>query len=300
MYRKILVGYDDSDQATDALALGRQLADATGAALVAAGVFQFDPKWGGFDLRLRDADVEFARNIERAAKSAGAEPEAFPSSSPARGLHELAEEIDADLILVGSAHHGRLGQVFAGNVGVALLQGSPCAVGVAPRGYRERAGKDITAIAVGFDGSSESGLALTTAIELASRTEAKLKLVSVVEVPVVSPAMGGTGGWHALKDVIEQQMREQLTEARNTVPDGIEVEATLIGGHPADTLVNVASTPGTLLLVGSRAYGPLHRVLVGSVSRSLVRSAPCPVIVTPRGAHDAPKAAPSAAAAAAS
>ena len=34
MYRKILVGYDDSDQAKDALALGKQLADATGAELV--------------------------------------------------------------------------------------------------------------------------------------------------------------------------------------------------------------------------------------------------------------------------
>lgn len=29
MYRKILVGYDNSDQAKDALAFGKQLADAT-------------------------------------------------------------------------------------------------------------------------------------------------------------------------------------------------------------------------------------------------------------------------------
>ena len=56
MYRKILVGYDDSDQAKDALALGKQLADATGAELVAAGVFQFDPMWGGYDPHFRDAE----------------------------------------------------------------------------------------------------------------------------------------------------------------------------------------------------------------------------------------------------
>ena len=114
MYRKILVGYDDSDQAKDALALGKQLADATGAELVAAGVFQFDPMWGGFDPHFRDAEVEYARKIEAAAKSVGAEAEATPSSSPARGLHELAEEIGADLILVGSARHGRVGQTLAG------------------------------------------------------------------------------------------------------------------------------------------------------------------------------------------
>ena len=76
MYRKILVGYDDSDQAKDALALGKQLAEATGAELVVAGVFQFDPIWGGVDPRFRDADTEYAGKIEDAAKAAGAEAEA--------------------------------------------------------------------------------------------------------------------------------------------------------------------------------------------------------------------------------
>ena len=47
MHSKILVGYDDTDESKDALALGKQLAEATGAELVAAGVSQFDPVWGG-------------------------------------------------------------------------------------------------------------------------------------------------------------------------------------------------------------------------------------------------------------
>jgi nucleotide-binding universal stress UspA family protein len=292
MYRKILVGYDNSDQSKDALALGKQLADATGAELVVAGVFQFDPISGGFDPPFREADVEFAGQIEEAAKAVGAEAEAFPSSSPAHGLHGLAEEIGADLILVGSAHHGRLGQVLAGNVGVALLHGSPCAVGVAPRGYRKHAGEDIGAIAIGFDGSAESGLALMAASELATATGAKLKLVSVAAPPVIGTGKAGMEGWHALKEAIEDQTRDQLAEARNTVPDGIEVEATLISGDPVEALVNVAGTPGTLLVVGSRAYGPLRRVLLGSVSWNLVRSAPCPLIVTPRGMHESRKEAP--------
>ena len=90
MYRKVLVGYDTSDEARDALALAKQLASLSGADLVVAGVFQFDPVWGGFDPRFRDADVDYAREIEEAAASVGVQPEAFPSSSPARGLHELA------------------------------------------------------------------------------------------------------------------------------------------------------------------------------------------------------------------
>lgn len=40
------------------------------------------------------------------------------------------------------------------------------------------------------------------------------------------------------------------------------------------------------MVVGSRAYGPLRRVLLGSVATQLMRSAPCPLIVTPRGMHE--------------
>ena len=300
MYRKILVGYDDSDQAKDALAFGKQLADATGAELVVAGVFVVHPMWhGGIDPTIRDEEVIFARKLEAAANSVHAAAEPVPSTSPARGLHEIAEETNADLIVVGSTHRGRIGRVVAGSVGVALLHGAPCAVAIAPRGYRERA-REISAIAVGFDGSAEAGLALMAASELAAATGAKLKLISVAEPPVVGTGKGGTDGWDALKDAIEERTRDQLADARQTVPDGIEVETTLIGGDPVEALISAAETSGTILVVGSRAYGPLRRVLLGSVSTSLVRSAPCPLIVTPRGMRETPKAAPDAKVAAAS
>lgn len=289
MYRKILVGYDDSDQAKDALALGKQLADATGAALVVAGVFQFDPVWGGFDRRFREAEAEYARKIEKAARAVGAEPEAFPSSSPARGLHELAEEISADLILVGSAHHGRLGQTLAGNVGVALLHGSPCAVGIAPRGYREESEDGITAVVVGVDGSDESAHALRDASRLAADTGAQLKLVAVAEPPPIAAGKGGNAGRHELTEAIQEEMRKRLVDARGTVPESIDAEAALVTGDPVEALVGAAGAPGTLLLVGSRGYGPLRRVLLGSVATQLVRSAPCALIVTPRGMHDRPE-----------
>ena len=295
MYSKILVGYDGSDQAEDALALGKQLADATGAGLVVGGVFQFDPIWGGRDPRFREAEMEYATKIEAAAEAVGAAAEAFPSSSPARGLHELAEELEADLVLVGSAHHGRVGQILAGSVGVALLQGAPCAIGIAPRGYRERAGDGIASVVAGFDGSSESGLALLAAIQLASGAGATLKLVSVAEPPPRSMGKGGDAGRLELTEAIQAQAREWLLGARDMVPAGIVVEATLITGDPVESLVNVAEAPGTLLVVGSRAFGPVRRVLLGSVSTELVRFAPSPMIVTPRplvvsprGIHDSP------------
>ena len=41
MYRKIIVGYDGSDQAKDALALGKDLSQTAGAELCVGGVFAF-------------------------------------------------------------------------------------------------------------------------------------------------------------------------------------------------------------------------------------------------------------------
>jgi nucleotide-binding universal stress UspA family protein len=286
MFRKILVGYDDSDQAKDALVLGRKLADTMGSELVVGGVFQFDPVWKGLDTHFHDAEVEYARLIEAAAEAVGAKAEAFPSSSAARGLHDLAEEIEADLILVGSAHHGRAGQAVAGSTGVSLLHGSPCAVGIAPHGYRDTASAGIGAIVVGYDGSLESADALKAACDLAAAAHASLNLVAVAQQPVVGTGKGGVGGWQELKEAIEDTMREQLAEARARVPEEIEVEPSLVSGDPAEELAKIAGAPGTVLMVGSRGYGPLRRVLLGSVSTALVRSAPCPLIVTPRGIHD--------------
>jgi nucleotide-binding universal stress UspA family protein len=58
---------------------------------------------------------------------------------PARGLHDLARELAADLIVVGCSRRALLGRVLLGDDARAWLDGAPCAVAIAPRGYAERA-----------------------------------------------------------------------------------------------------------------------------------------------------------------
>ena len=106
-FRKIIVGYNDSDGARDALALGKLIADITAGQLIVTGVFPFSPseRFAPLDLRARfeEAQAELARRIQAVADELGATAEAFPSTSPARGLHDAAEELDADLVVVGSS-----------------------------------------------------------------------------------------------------------------------------------------------------------------------------------------------------
>ncbi len=288
MYRKIIVGYDGRPASDDALAFAKLISGATGAELIVAGVFQFDPLWGGRDPAFQEAEREYARAVERAAESVGAVAEAIPSSSPARGLHELAEESGADLVVVGSSSSGKLGQVLGGNVALTLLHGSPCSVAVAPRGFAESAPGAIKEITVGFDGTTESLAALHDTVDLARASGAVLNVVTVAEPPPIGYGKGGgpNQGWHELKDEIEKEMKARLDEVLADLPDDVRAKGVLVVADVANGLAEAATEDGGLLVLGSRGYGPLRRVLLGSVSRELLRSAPCAVVVHPRSATD--------------
>jgi len=285
-YGKIVVGYDDSDQAKDALALGKQIADVTGAELIVSHVFLFHPLMrGGIDSVEIEEERELDAQIAAVATDIGAKSRNVESTSVARGLHELAEETGADLVIVGSSRHGKAGQTLLGNVAVALMHGSPCAVAVAPSGYRDGAAEPVSDILVGYDGSPESKLALEAAYDLARAYDAPVRLIAVADPPpiVVGRSGGATGGWHALKEELEAEARAQLEAARSSAPDDVTVEATLITGEPAAALADAAKAPGSILVLGSRAYGPVRRVLLGSISRALADKTPAPLIVYPRG-----------------
>ena len=258
MYREIIVGYDGRERGQDALALGELLAEAGAAQLVVAGVFQFDPRWRDQSTRMREAEAEYARAIEAVAASVGAEPEAVPNSSVGRGMHELAEEIGADLIVVGSSHRSRAGQVLAGNVGQLLMHASPCSVAVAPHGFADSERRELEEIVVGYDGTDEARMALNDATDLARASGALLKLVTVSEPPPTSygRAGGRTAGWHALKESIDASMRECLDEGMASLPEDLPAEGVLAHGEPADLLAEIATAEGALLVLGSRAYGP--------------------------------------------
>jgi nucleotide-binding universal stress UspA family protein len=290
-YEKIVVGYDDSDQAKDALALGRQIADAVGAQLILSHVLLFHPLMrGGIDSIELEEDRELDARIAAVATDVGATNRNVDSMSVPRGLHELAEESGAELVIVGSSRHGKAGQTLLGNVAVTLMHGSPCAVAVAPSGYRDRQAEPVSGIVVGYDGSPESKLALASAYDLARATDAPLRFVTVVEPPpMVFGKGGGAGGWNVLKEAVEDEVRAQLDAARSSAPDDLTVETTMASGDPVEALAAEANDPGSMLVLGSRAYGPVRRVLLGSISRTLADTAPAPLIVFPRGMHAEPK-----------
>jgi len=276
MYRKIITGHDGSEGGDDALALADALRRATGAELTVIGVFPEGPYVD------HDQTVEYARKVEAAADRLGVESDAFPASSPARGLNDAAEELDADLVVVGSKRETSPGHVSAGHVGLQMLHGSPCAVAVAPAGIRN-GGFEINEIGVAYDGSDESRAAQDAAVSLAQATGASIRLISGVTVE--SSAFGWGYGVIDLEEEMTEVYGQRLREAAGRVPKEIEVTEEVLTRGTGHSLIEKAAERVDLLCVGSRGYGPLRRVLLGSVSALLVKHCPAPVLVVPRGAR---------------
>ena len=286
----IIVGVDESQGSIDAIALASRLAGITGSELMLVNVFPYDlhPSRAAnraFEEYLRRDSNDL---LERRRSSLGdktVEVRAIPDVSSARGLHELAEQENAGLVVVGSTHTGRAGRVLPGSTAERLLNGSPCPVAVAPKGYAQRSSDELAVIGCGYDASLSAAHALETAHRLAVATGARLRVIRVFkplafDTPPDSVLMGGMASYN---DTLHERATRELESAIATIDAEPGVEAEFTVGDPGQILAE-ASQQLDLLLVGSRGYGPMHAVMVGGVAGRLVREAACPVIVVPRGA----------------
>jgi nucleotide-binding universal stress UspA family protein len=193
------------------------------------------------------------------------------STSVGRGLHVLAETEGADLIVVGSSRRGVVGRVLLGDDTRAALNGAPCAVAVAPAGYVEHP-RDIRRIGVGYDGSLESEHALEVARGLAAEHEAKLSACTAVSVPLAAFKPGPL----PLSDAIDAL----VADAGQRIA-ALEVEPHAVYGATGEVLTSYSAALD-LLVVGSRGYGPIGRLVHGSTSNELARTAQCPLLILPR------------------
>jgi len=76
---------------------------------------------------------------------------------------------------------------------------------------------------------------------------------------------------------------ERLVDERlNRLSELPGIEGDAVYGGPREELSRFSGEVD-LLIVGSRGYGPLGRLLHGSISRYLVRHAACPLLVLARG-----------------
>jgi nucleotide-binding universal stress UspA family protein len=296
MAQAVLVGYDPRRADRAPVELGASVARFTGAPLIVAIVQAVGPTVRGAGAEvdpdlLPDCSAALGQlGPELRADGIAADCRVVLGTSAARALHVAAADEDAGLLVVGSSHRSGPGRVLAGTTALRLLHGSPCPVAVTPHGWTPSGDGRPATIGVGYVDSDEGREALRGAHALARRAGATLRVVVVVQDTVeivletepsyVAGQFGrdredveGEHKWQA-----EQAARQALAELAGDVP--VEVEGVV--GVPAEVLVDL-SRRLDLLVCGSRGYGPLRAVLLGSVSAHVVAEAHCPVVVVPRG-----------------
>lgn len=287
MFDDIVVGVDFREGGREAIALAESLAS-TRAKLTLTHVVTNDPSFFR-GVSTAYAAAERARCLEQLERehdlaSAPTPPGGFAAldrefrlrclfaKSAGRGLHHAAEAGHADLIVVGSSRRGLLGRVLVGDETHAALDGAPSAVAIAPAGYVGNSGC-FRRIGVGYDGSPESAHAVQVARELAAEHGGGLSGLTAIAVPTAAFGPGALPMFEAI-EALRSRARDELTALGG-------LEAHVAYGAHAEELA-AFSAHVDLLVVGSRGYGPLGRLVHGSTSRQLARSARCPLLVLTR------------------
>ncbi len=275
MFANLIVGVDGRPGGADAVALAKRLVSADGR-LTLVNVHGGITQAALTAVPNRpDPDQQSLAVLREAQQQADVDAEllSITAASPGRALHVLAEERSADLIVVGSCRRGTLGRVMLGDDTKAALNGAPCGVAVAAKGYADTQAP-LAKIGVGYDASPESEQALRLAREIATEHHCLIEVVEVVSIPayafagVTPPALG---------ESIEEMIQAAEAELA-TLPD---VDHKAVYGLPGEELARFGDEVD-LLLVGSRGYGPMRRLVLGSTANYLQRHARCALLVLPR------------------
>jgi len=281
---KLLVGFDGSGGGRDALELTRVLAAALEAEVLVVTVLPYGPLPIPYEILDEEEAARaaplFAEARER-LDGVAVETRAFGGGSPAGVINDLAEHEDVETIVVGSPHRGPLGRVLIGSVADGLLHGAPCEVVAAPRGYADERHGPFRKIAVAFDDTPEARAALARAEALALACQAQIVVYAVTAPPAVVPGASG------YTPAIPPQAGAIVTKTVKQVDERLAATGRELAGVPGLALAEACEEDGIdLVVAGSRGYGPVWRVLLGSVSTQLMHKAPCPALVVPRPGKD--------------
>ena len=271
-FKNVLVGVDGTSAGRDAIAVGTMLRDPHGRLTLAHVVLAQGAIYRNFRSTTAGEQSHVLLERERQAAGVSAELTGMFAPSVAGGLHQLVEDCEADLLVVGSCARGSVERLLRGDDTQGALRGAACAVAVAPRGCAERP-KRIDSIGVAYNNTSESERAVSAARTLAARHGAALRAMTVVRPPGLSAIAGSR--WAMTLDALEEAALDRLRSLGDV--------AGRVTVGPPELELAVFGDELDLLVIGSRGHGPLRRLLLGSTTAHLARSARCPVLVLPQG-----------------
>jgi nucleotide-binding universal stress UspA family protein len=137
-------------------------------------------------------------------------------------------------------------------------------------------------ILLATDGSPSAAEATREAIELARAL--RVPLVATAVEHVTAPSYGYYGYaevYTELRKAEHEHVHQVLDNvARRAAEAGVECETVPLEGAVVEKICSLAAKRRpAMLVVGAHGWGPIKRLVFGSVSLGVLHDAPCPVLV---------------------
>ena len=199
--------------------------------------------------------------------------------SPIDMLLEMSN--DVTMIVLGSRGLGGLSGMVMGSVSAAVVSHSTCPVVVVREDSGVTESSKYGPVVVGVDGSDVSQKATEYAFAEAHARGSELIAVNTwMDMQVQASLAGLTAAqkeWEQTEKEQKQMMDERLSALAEKYPE-VPVKKIVTRDRPVRALAENAEN-AQLLVTGSHGRGGFKGMLLGSTSRALLQSAPCPMMV---------------------
>ena len=209
---------------------------------------------------------------------------------PWREITAVAEEMAADLVVLGTHGRGGLDHYILGSVAEKVIRRVPCPVlSVAHEEGRTWAAPGLIGrILCSTDFSGPSTEALAMAVTIAEKYQAEMTVLHVIENAPESgeyPYLSVPDVWPPRKE-LEREASEHLRLALDAVKAPTErIDTRVAFGRAYKEILKAAALDRSdLIVIGAQGHGFIEHLLSGSNAQHVIRAATCPVLtVRPLG-----------------
>jgi nucleotide-binding universal stress UspA family protein len=194
--------------------------------------------------------------------------------SPAEVIVSMAEQQNADLIVMGARGLGPIKERLLGSVSHRLLTLAPCATLIVNGPV-----KAMKQILLPLEGSFDAEAAIRF-LQLKPFHEA-VELTLMTILPSTEPPWPDDAKAAAAStEILEKQAEYVESVAERLRAIGYQAHGVAVVGTPSTMILQQATTlRSDLILMGTRGRKGITRFVLGSVSHAVLHKTPCPVLV---------------------
>lgn len=282
-YNKILVAYDGSKSAKNALVVAARMAKRDSSwvkVLDVVSPYNGEPELTG-DSNIREAVkgpaeqlLEEARQI--AEKEGVQISTALAQGEPYERITAIAEEEDCDLIVMGRQGISHLERELMGSVTARVIGHSTRDVLVVPESFIWDG--QLKSVLLATDGSSNCSAADDVTLKIAEQRSIRVAAISVTKTDISSESAAFSQAAARGNETKAKKILRDFKE--RAAAKNIDVETYAKHGQPHQEITALAVELGvTAIVMCTHGKTGIKRLLMGSVTQRTIGYADCPVLV---------------------